>query len=291
MGSVVNDRKLKTYAQRFERVFEYIEQHLDEPLSVEELSRVAHFSKFHFHRQFSQYVGIGVSAFVRLQRLKRASYQLVFSRERVIDIALEAGFESPEAFARAFRQTFGQSPSQFRKFPRWQPWNERVRLPPRERSEKMDVKIVEFAETKVALLTHRGAPERVNDSARIFIKWRKQSGLSPVKTSRTFGLVYGNPDTTPAEEFRFDICGEVSKPVPSNPQGVANSAIPAGRCAVVRHHGSHERLEESIYHLYREWLPGSSEEVRDFPLFFHYLNLFPEVAEHELVTDIYLPLK
>lgn len=286
----MDERKNTAYAQRFERVFAYIERHLDEPLSVEDLSRVACFSKFHFHRQFSQYAGIGVAAYVRLLRLKRASYQLVFSTERVIDIALAAGFDSPEAFARAFRQAFGQSPSQFRQSPRWQPWSERYRLPLLERNEKMAVQIVDFAETKVALLKHRGAPEGVNDSALTFIAWRKQSGLSPVKTSRSFGIVYGDPDTTPTDQFRFDICGEVLQPVPANPQGVENGIIPGGRCAVVRHLGSHDRLAESIYPLYREWLPGSGEEVRDYPLFFHYLNLFPEVAEHELVTDIYLPL-
>lgn len=155
----------------------------------------------------------------------------------------------------------------------------------------MDVKIVEFAETQVAVLEHRGAPDRVNESVMKFIEWRKMSGLSPVKISRSFGLVYSDPDTTPAEEFCFDICGEVSEPIPENPQGVINGVIPAGRCAVLRHFGSHDRLAESIYPLYREWLPGRGEEVRDFPLFFHYLNLFPEVAEHELVTDIYLPLQ
>lgn len=288
----MNEEKANTYAQRFERVFEFIERHLDEPLSVEKLSRVAHFSKFHFHRQFSQYAGIGVLAYVRQLRLRRASYRLVFHKhERIIDIALDAGFESPEAFARAFRQAFGQSPSQFRKSPRWQPWSERVRLPPRQRREKMDVKIVDFEETQVAVLAHRAAPELVNDSALKFIAWRKQSGLSPVKTSRTFGIVYGDPDTTPPEEFRFDICGEMSEPVPENPQGVVSGVIPGGRCAVVRHPGSHERLAESIYPLYREWLPESGEELRDYPLFFHYRNLFPEVEEHELVTDIYLPLK
>jgi AraC family transcriptional regulator len=287
----VNDQQANAYAKRFERVFAYIERHLDEPLSVEQLSRVAYFSKFHFHRQFSQYAGIGVTAYVRRLRLKRASYRLVFSRERVIDIALEAGFESPEAFARAFRQTFGQSPSQFRTSPRWQPWSERYQLPPRERNERMEVQIVDFNATQVALLEHCGAPELVNDAALRFIAWRKASGLSPVKTSRSFGIVYGDPDTTPADEFRFDICGEVTALVPANPQGVTNGTIPGGRCAVVRHLGSHERIGESIYPLYREWLPGSGEEVRDFPLFFHYLNLFPEVAEHELVTDIYLPLR
>lgn len=287
----MDNQKSNAYARRFERVLHYIEEHLDEKLSVEQLSQVAHSSKFHFHRQFSQYAGLAVSAYVRQLRLKRASYQLVFSQQRIIDIALEAGFDSPEAFARAFRKEIGQSPSQFRLSPTWQPWAERLRLPPRPRSEKMDVKIIEFTETKVAVLEHRGAPERVNDSAKTFIEWRKTSGLSPVKTSRSFGLVYSDPDSTPADEFRFDICGEVTEQVPENPQGVVNAVIPAGRCAVLRHFGSHDRLAESIYPLYRQWLPDSGEEIRDFPLFFHYLNLFPEVAEHELITDIYLPLK
>jgi AraC family transcriptional regulator len=282
----------KAYAERFERVFQHIEQHLNEPLNVEQLSQVAHFSKFHFHRQFSEYAGIGVLAYVRVLRLRQASYRLVFSRqERITDIALDAGFESPEAFSRAFRQTYGQSPSQFRKSPLWQPWSERFRLPPRARREKMDVNIVEFPETKVAILAHRGAPQRLNDSAMVFIEWRKQSGLSPVQTSRTFGIAYDDPNTTQPEQFRFDICGEETGPIPENPQGVVSGVIPGGRCAVVRHLGSHDRVGESIYPLYRQWLPESGEELRDFPLFFQYLNLFPQVAEHELVTDIFLPLK
>ena len=155
----------------------------------------------------------------------------------------------------------------------------------------MEVKISLFKQTKIAVLEHRGAMTLVNDSVKIFIDWRKSSGLSPVKTSQSFGIVYDNPDTTPPDDFRFDICGSVLQDVPANPQGVINKTIPEGRCAVVRHLGAHERLGENIYFLYREWLPGSGEELRDFPLFFHYLNLMPDTPEHELVTDIYLPLK
>ena len=155
----------------------------------------------------------------------------------------------------------------------------------------MEVKIVDFTETQVAVLAHRGDPALLNDSVLKFIEWRKQSGLSPVQASRSFGVAYDDPNTTDPEQFRFDICGGVSGKVPDNPQGVENKVIPGGRCALVRHLGSHDRIGESIYPLYREWLPASGEEPRDFPLFFHYLNLVPVAAEHELVTDIYLPLK
>ena len=284
--------KANAYAERFNKVFDYIDKHLDDELSVECLSKIANFSKYHFHRQFFEYAGINVFRYVQLMRLRRASYRLVFSEHtRIIDIALEAGFENPESFSRAFKNMFGQSPSQFRISPAWEHWHTLYRAPTRQRRQIMEVNIIDFNETRVAALEHRGAPELVNDSVKEFISWRKQSGFSPINTSLTLGIVYDNPETTKPENFRFDICGSVNAAIPDNPQGVVNKVIPNGRCAVVRHLGPHNRIGESAYYLYREWLPNSGEELRDFPLFFHYLNLMPETPEHELVTDVYLPLK
>jgi AraC family transcriptional regulator len=288
----VNEKTVLAYAERFNRIFDYIDRHLDDALTVDELSWLANFSRFHFQRQFSVYVGMSITRYIQLLRLRRASYQLVFSADRlIIDIALEAGFENPESFSRAFKKCFGQTPSQFREQPAWQPWNERMQLPERERSTPMEVKIVDFEETHIAVLEHQGPPELIFESVKEFINWRKSSGLSPIASSRTFGMVYSDPETTPPEEFRFDICGEVKAAVPGNPQNVINKQIPAGRCAVVRHHGSTDRVGDSAWYLYRDWLPESGEELRDFPLFFHYLKRVPDVAEHEQVTDIYLPLK
>jgi AraC family transcriptional regulator len=289
----MNGRKAKAYAARFGKVIDYIESHLDEPLSVEHLSQVANFSKFHFHRQFAEYTGAGVHRYIQLLRLRQATYRLVFSpRVRIIDIALEAGFENPESFSRAFKNTFGQSPTTFRRQPDWENWHVHYRFRNPERTQNMQIEIIHFATTRIAVLEHRGPPDLLNDSVGTFIAWRKTSGLSPILTSRTFGIAYDNPDTTEPDRFRFDIGGEVSTDVPVNPQGVVTKSIPGGRCARLRHHGSHLRLGESaIYPLYRDWLPQSGEELRDFPLYFHYLNLLPDTPEHELVTDVYLPLK
>lgn len=155
----------------------------------------------------------------------------------------------------------------------------------------MQVKIIEFPTTTVAALEHRGPVELLNDSVGQFIAWRKQSKLSPVTTSSTFGIAYDDPKSTPPEDFRFDICGSIADAVPQNPQGVVTKVIPGGRCAMLRHKGSHDTMDPKVYYLYGEWLPDSGELLRDFPCFFHYQNFFPEVAEHELITDIYLPLK
>lgn len=280
------------YAMRIDQVFDYIDKHLFEPLSVTELSKQANFSRFHFQRQFSAYTGLSATRYIQLMRLRKASYQLVFQELRSItDIGLEAGFLNAESFSRAFKKCFGQTPTQFRKHPAWQPWNERMLLPKRIRSPHMNVTVVDFSETRVAELEHRGSPSLIMASARSFIDWRKQSGLSPVASSRTFGIAYDDPAVTPADSFRFDVCGEVKQPVPENPQGVVNKLIPGGRCAVLRHIGSTDIISDSVYYLYREWLPESGEELREFPLFFHYIKRVPETPEHEQVTDIYLPLE
>lgn len=288
----MNVKKAESYGKRFDRILEYIDRHLDEKLSLEHLCRLANFSRYHFQRQFSEYVGLSVNRYIQLMRLRRASYQLAFNEERsIIDIALEAGFENPESFSRAFKKWLGQTPSQFRLEPAWQPWNEQMRLPERQGSLAMDVKIIDFEETMVAVYEHRGAPALIFESVREFIDWRKTSGLSPIATSRTFGVVYDDPETTKPDAFRFDVCGEVDATVPQNPQGVITKRIPAGRCATVRHFGSPDRIAESAYYLYRNWLPESDEELRDFPMFFHYVKKVPDVSEHEQITDVYLPLK
>jgi AraC family transcriptional regulator len=283
------------YALRFKQVFDYIDQHLDEALNVDQLSQVAHFSKFHFHRQFSQYCGITVSRYITLMRLKRASYRLAFNPlERIIDIALDAGFENPESFSRAFKHVFGQTPSAFRRKPAWAEWSAKFESSTRKAKEKVDtmeVRIVSVEPSLVAVLEHRGNPALLNDTAGRFIEWRRSSGLSPVDASKTYGIAHDNPDTTAPEDFRFDICGSVAEPVPANPQGVVTKEIPGGRCAVVRHMGSTDCVGESVYYLYRQWLPESGEELRDFPVYFHYLNVKLDTPEHELRTDVYLPLK
>jgi len=288
----MNDKKIKTYATRINHVCNYISKHLDEDLTVEKLSQIANFSKFHFHRQFSEYTGVNVAKYILMMRLKRASYQLVYNKYLlIINIALEAKFENPESFSRAFKKAFRQTPSQFRQKPEWQSWNEKYEPAPNIRNLTVKVNIVELPGIKVAVLEHRKAPELINNSVSTFIDWRKKSGLSPVATSNTYGVIYDDPKNTAPEKFRFDICGSEETDIPKNPQGVKSSTIPAGRCAQIRHLGAHEEMDKKIHFLYGEWLPNSGEELRDFPCFCHYLNFFPEVQEHALVTDIYLPLK
>lgn len=289
----MQDKPNNVYDQRIARVCDYISQHLDDVLTLEMMSHVAAFSKYHFHRVFQAYTGTSVTKFIQLSRLKRASFRLAFEKDqRIIDIALEAHFDSAEAFSRAFKRTFNQTPSAFRAAPLWAEWHQRYEFchqPLREQT--MNVTITQFKTTPIALLTHLGPPEKVFDTASQFIAWRKATGLSPIKTSRTFGIPHSDPNITAPDKFRWDVCGEFDGQVPTNDYGVKSGVIPGGKCAVIRHKGSHGNMESNIYYLYKEWLPQSSESLRDYPCFFHYLNFIHEVDECDLLTDIYLPLE
>jgi AraC family transcriptional regulator len=281
-------------------VCDYINQNLDSDLSLDFLCEIAHCSKFHFSRQFSATLGIGVIKYINLMRLKRACYQLAFIQEKkIIDISIDANFENHESFCRAFKKVFELSPSQFRNTQDWPQWQNIFKLPrlsetndphSHNRLEIMKVSLINFDSTKVALLEHRDVPSKLLQTVGKFIEWRKQSKLSPVSSSKTFGVAYDDPKTCKDADFRFDICSTVSQDIPSNSQGVINSKIPAGRCAQIRHLGSHELMDDKIRYLYQHWLPESGEQLRDFPCFFYYHNLIPFVQEHELITDIYLPL-
>ncbi|WP_053157015.1 GyrI-like domain-containing protein [Pseudomonas sp. Pf153] len=282
----------RAYTRRFDAVLAYIEAHLEEDLSVRKLSQVANFSVYHFHRQFTAFVGVPVSRYVQLMRLRRAAHCLASRTDpSILDAALGAGFESPESFSRAFRRALGMTPSAFRKEPNWQVWNAAFTIPHFSRTITMQVRIVDFAEVRLAALEHCGPSSLVNESVRRFIAWRIQSGQSPVASSRSFGIPYGNPDTTPSEAFRFAICGEIQEAVASNKFGVRELVIPGGRCAVVRHTGSPDHIGETIYPVYRDWLPASGEELRDHPLFFHYLSVYPETPQEQWQTDVYVPLR
>src|ERR1700722_8552728 len=163
---------LQNYHARLQRVIDYIDQHLDGDLDLEALSRVAAFSKFHFHRQFTATFGLSVHRYVQLARMKRASHRLASKDlHSVTEIAMDAGYDAPDAFARAFRRRFAQSPSSFRKSPDWASWLAAFGPLDNARSKLMqiifeydDVTIRDVPPTSVAIMEHRGDRATLGDT-------------------------------------------------------------------------------------------------------------------------------
>lgn len=289
---------LEHYQSRMQRALDFIEQHLDDDLHLDVVSNVAAFSKYHFHRQFAATFGLSLHRYVQLARMKRASYRLAFrDAESITSIAMDAGYEAPDAFARAFRQRFGQSPSAFRKSPDWHYWHKAFGPLDNVRSKYMqktltraDVTIRDVPAAAVAIMEHRGDPAKIGDTIQKFIMWRKANGLSP-KVSPTYTIFHSDPRTTPPADYRMDLCVGTDQPINEGEGQMTSGVIPAGRCAVLTLVGNSDNLEQAALFLYRDWLPESGEEARDFPLYCQRLKFFPEVPEHEAVVELFLPLE
>src|SRR6266852_6048154 len=113
---MTSPRSRAEYDGRMHRVLEHIDQQLDQPLDLNTLAEVAHFSSFHFHRLFSAWMGETFGDYLRRRRLEMAAMRLIAQPGvPVLEIALSVGFGSTEAFARAFKTRFGCTATEWRQ--------------------------------------------------------------------------------------------------------------------------------------------------------------------------------
>ncbi|WHN65436.1 GyrI-like domain-containing protein [Cysteiniphilum sp. QT6929] len=277
---------------KLQKVITYIAKHLDEKLSLDQLSDIACISKYHFHRLFTAHVGLSVQQYIRWLRLKRAAHQLIVESDKsIINIAIDAGFESHESFTRAFKQTSGISPKAFRMQKDWSLWEKAPYQLSQEGIKEMNVEIKEMKARRLAVVEHRGDPKFMGASVNQLVTWAKAQtmDLKP-KPGEAFGFAYDDPKTTPVTEFRFDLGITVPESLKMS-QDVIEKYLPAGRYATALHKGSRDNIDQLIYALYRDWLPNSGEELADLPCIFCYYNFDHEVADTELLTECWLLLK
>jgi len=100
------------YKEEIQKSIEFIENHIKEDITVVEIASHAGYSLYHFCRVFSLCKGVSVMEYVRDRRLSLAATEL-FNGRKIIDIALDYGFETPSGFAKAFRKACGYSPTQY----------------------------------------------------------------------------------------------------------------------------------------------------------------------------------
>ena len=154
----------------------------------------------------------------------------------------------------------------------------------------MEVKIVTFPETKVVAIEHYGSLGSEHDTVRKLIAWKIENRLLDPLKYRHYGVHYTDPRVTPPSEYHVDFCISFEETVGNNIFGVHNKVIPCVRCACVRDIGSRYSNNAAVY-VYDTWLPQSGEAIGDFPIFFHYVNVGPNVCEEDMITDVYLPLR
>jgi AraC family transcriptional regulator len=289
---------LEDYKKRILHVLIYIQENLDNELSLRELAEVAHFSPFHFHRIFRGMVGESLHAHVRRIRLERAVMRLRYTSQPIIDIAFEAGYETHEAFTRAFRSLTGHSPSEFRKntYKVSAPSGVHYSLdklddftPLEEGGSKMGVTIKKLEPMRVAFMRHIGPYDECGKTWEVFLAHMGSKGyLGP--GTMMLGLCHDDPEVTPPDKLRYDACLTVDEDY--QPEGgIGVQTISGGEYAVTTHHGPYATVGETYGNLYGQWMPHHGLLPRSLPCFEVYLNDPESTEPEELLTDIYAPIE
>ncbi len=286
------------YAERILRVLIHIQDHLDEALSLQDLAEVANISPYHFHRIFRGMVGEPVLEHVRRLRMEKAAMELSNTDHRITRVAFDAGYETHEAFTRAFKATFGVSPSEYRKQQHAQrpasPANVHYLTghgslhfdPLTERVGPMNVEIVQREEQRVAFVRHIGPYEEVGTAWEKLVQFAGPRGLM---RNQAFGLSHDDPEVTDAGKLRYDAC--IIANDDTQPEGeVGVQTVPGGTYAQFRHTGSYNGLSTTYAAFFDQWLPDSGYEVGKIPSIEQYLNDPRNTPEDQLETDIFISL-
>lgn len=265
------------YLQSIYRVIHYVERNYSDDLTLEELSRVAGFSKYHFHRIFKSIVGVNLSDYIRSVRLSNAS--LKFKTDlNVTQIALTSGYETNASFSKAFKKHFGITPKAF---------SEKVKK--KKGNKMLEPKIVITDPVEVLYVRKTGHYMQSADEAwKTMVAFVAQNGLFEKAVAR-YGISHDNPNVIEEHNLRYDACLELSGSV--NPKGdVAKKQIAGGRYALFVHEGAYERIGETFKNI-SDWIVESGVSLRDEPSVQKYLDLDPTgMKEEDLRTELYVPI-
>lgn len=291
-----------TYAARMLRVMNHIQGHLDDPLDLELLAGLTHFSVSHFHRVFKGMLGETIMDHLRRIRLERAQVQLTQSRLSVTDIGLGAGYDSLEAFSRVFRKTYGLSPSQCREQGRhcqFLPAPSGVHYRNGEIVEilfddlgatRMNVRIETLPDLNILKVRQTGPyMESATRAWEILCAWAGPKGLLGSATW-FIGIGLDDPSVTAPEAIRYEAA--ITAPAGVAPEApVEQGSLPGGEYAIITHQGPYEKLEETYGLIMGRWLPTSGRDLRETPWFELYRNDPSSTPPEQLLTDIHIPLK
>ncbi|MFZ6641824.1 AraC family transcriptional regulator [Undibacterium sp. TC4M20W] len=277
------------YQARMHRVLEHIDRHLDQPLDLEVLAGVAHFSPYHFHRLFAAWMGERLGDYVRRRRLEAAAFRLFAQAGTpVLEIALSVGFGSAEAFTRAFKDRFAYTPAAWRQYQiDLQRTNSKNNQAVSNNDQvqsyasfhngvssslkqvaSMDVKLIHREPVNIAYLRHIGpyGAEVGQFWAEVVSPWMATHNLF---ARARYGISHDDPSITDPALCRYDAAVELpeNSPVPGN---ALLTSIPGGEYASLHFEGRSTEIGETWAALLRDWLPASGYQIDARPCFEYY---------------------
>ena len=249
----------------------FMETHLRDDIGLEDVARAVNLSPFFLQRGFSLMTGVGVGEYLRNRRLYEAALDLQKTGERVIDIALKYGYETPESFARAFARFHGATPTQVREGAAIRPFLPLIIHLSIQGGSQMDYKITPMFPFKV--IGFQRVFDYETSYAEIPRFWDEicekyannvYAGNAPANPYEQalvdncigeYGVCIDDMD---GGKFRYLIAGKYTGgPVP---EGMVLYEFPRGEWAVFNCVGPNPQTLQSVNtRIFREWLPGNPD--------------------------------
>lgn len=283
------------YLQRIDRVVALLQSAVAEGEGLPELAQLAaaaHLSPFHFHRIYRALSGETIGQTVARLRWLRALQLLAEPAERVTETALAVGYETPQAFARAFRQTFDATPSELRgQQGRLHEAMQRLRRPIKQDAaeQAFEVEVVSVEPFRVVATRYEGEYRELDQAYGRLFAWAAERALLERLTG-IYGIAHdGGPEPLSGRgAFDCALAFEGDE-VPGDAQA-RPLQLGGGLWARWRHVGSYDALGALSDRLIAQWLPDSNYVLRDEHPFRHFLDDPEEVPEAALRADVYLPI-
>ncbi len=299
----MNNQTQTDYTARINAVFDYIEEHLDENISLDDLARISCFSKYHFSRIFDAMVGETPFEFIKRVRLEKAASLLrVHPQQTVTEIALDCGFNNLEVFSRSFNNHFRKTPTEWRNGSKEnrnysQAFEKAAAYVDSELNRNQNMESLQSAEVQdlpdqtVAYVRHTGpytGDERLFN--RLFDKlftWTGPLGLMEQRNAAPLAIYHDDPCVTEQEKLRLSICLPVPPETPVDGE-IGKMEISGGRSLVARFIISPEKMPEAWQWIYGTWFPQSGYQPADALPF----ESYPEPPKDgKLTVDLCIPLK
>ena len=267
----------------------YIESHFQEEINLEKIAAIVGVSPFHLTRVFAVNTGYSVMRYARARRLSEAARLLANGAPDILAVALEAGYNSHEAFTRAFGDQFGLTPESLRA----QGHINTIKL---VEAIKMDETLLaqyyppRLLDGKTMLVAGIGERYTAETSAAIPAQWQKLTPYMGSIAGQVGRATYGvlcNGDGAGNTEY---ICGVEVSDFSRVPAEFSRIKIPAHRYAVFTHRGHISAIRRTWYTIFNQWLPDSGYTLADGPEFERYDERFdPMSGNGEL--EIWIPLQ
>lgn len=257
------------YLTQVQKGIDYIEANLDYELSLSQVAQHAGISQWHFQRIFKALSNETLKTYIRSRRLANALDKLLTTDQKIIEIAITAGFESQESFTRAFKKAFDMTPNQARKIANKNLFLKKIEFTPEyleHVSQNISLNPEIYTQRKLQLVGMKTCfysidSEKNNIAKEIPPLWDDfLSRMDEIENS-IVGIGYGVIQQTKekTDQLEYYAVLEVTK-LTTLPKGMVSIEIPESKYAKFTHKGKVENIDNTVNYIYSNWLMQSGQQ-------------------------------